>query len=175
MMEWKNMLVLAGTNRNVGKTTLACKIIRQISQAQPVVAVKITPHFHADCSSCQMLFAAEGLQITKELSTQSSKDSSLMLAAGASEVYYVQAKDDKLSVVIGFLKNHISESQPVVCESAAIRNFINPGKFILLSGDKIPLKNLDKISLADAHLQNFDFNAIQFAYSSGGWQLKHQE
>ncbi|MGE4289148.1 MAG: hypothetical protein AB7E36_10685 [Salinivirgaceae bacterium] len=175
MMEWKNMLVVAGTNRNVGKTTLACKIIHQISQLQPVVAIKITPHFHADCSSCQLLYVEKGLQITKELSTTSHKDSSLMLAAGASEVFYVQATDEKLPIVINFLIQRIAENIPVVCESAAIRNFINPGKFILLSGNKIPLKNLDKIPLADAHLQNFYFNAIQFAYSSSGWQLKHQE
>jgi hypothetical protein len=171
MKEWKNMLVIAGTNRNVGKTTLACSIIRQISQTQPVAAVKITPHFHADCSSCQMLYAAEGLQITKELSTQTNKDSSLMLAAGAIEVYYVQTKDDKLPFVIDFLRKQIPESLPVVCESAAIRNFIIPGKFILLSGNKIPLKNLDKISLADVHLQSFNFDALQFAFSSSGWQI----
>lgn len=170
MMDWKNMLVLAGTNRNVGKTTLACKIIRQISKEQPVVAVKITPHFHANCSSCQMLYAAEDVQITKELSTQSSKDSSLMLAAGASDVYFIQAKDDKLPFVVDFLRKQIPDSLPVVCESAVIRNFINPGKFILLSGD-IPLKNPDKISLADVHLQNFDFDALQFAFSSSGWQI----
>lgn len=171
MIPWNNILVLAGTNRNVGKTTLACKIISQISKVQPVVAIKITPHFHADCSSCQMLYVVEGLQITKELSTQTNKDSSLMLAAGASDVYYIQAKDDKLPFAIEFLMKQIPDSLPVVCESAAIRNFINPGKFMLLSGDKIPLKNIDKISLADVHLQNFDFDALQFAFSSSGWQI----
>ena len=40
-----NFLLVAGNGRNVGKTFLACEIIKQLSQKNEVTGVKISPHF----------------------------------------------------------------------------------------------------------------------------------
>ena len=41
-----NILTIAGTGRNVGKTTLACSIIKKMALNARITAIKITPHFH---------------------------------------------------------------------------------------------------------------------------------
>ena len=41
-----HLLLIAGNGRNVGKTTLACKIIAQFARETEVIGLKITPHFH---------------------------------------------------------------------------------------------------------------------------------
>ncbi|MBK8884338.1 MAG: hypothetical protein IPN67_18855 [Bacteroidales bacterium] len=45
MITIPNLLLIAGTGTKSGKTTMACKIIRQFSELK-ITAIKITPHFH---------------------------------------------------------------------------------------------------------------------------------
>ena len=75
MKQWPNMLLVAGTGRNVGKTTFVCRIISNISKNQPIIAIKITSHIHELCSSCNILFQLPNLIIAEEKSTTSYKDS----------------------------------------------------------------------------------------------------
>jgi hypothetical protein len=171
MKQWKNLLLIAGTNRNVGKTTLSCKIINELAKTQAVIAIKVTPHFHSQCNSCQMLYTENNLQITEELSIHTLKDSSKMKAAGAKHVYYVQGNDKKMPVVLEFLQKLIPNNLPIVCESAALRNFVEPGKFILLSGDLEPGKNLHFIPWANIHLESFDFSSLHYSFDTDGWEV----
>ena len=41
-----NILTISGTGKNVGKTSLACRIIHRLSATHKLTAVKISPHFH---------------------------------------------------------------------------------------------------------------------------------
>lgn len=172
MILWKNLLLIAGTNRNVGKTTLACRIINQLAKTHEVIAVKITPHFHSQCDSCQTLYTEPALQITEELSIHTLKDSSKMKAAGATRVFYVQGSDEKLPQVIEFLRKSIPDGVPIVCESAAMGDYLEPGKLILLSGDLVPVKNQHLITKANVHFSTFDFARLHFAFFAGEWEVK---
>ena len=42
----KNMVLVSGSGRNCGKTTVACNLITQLSENEFVYGLKITPHFH---------------------------------------------------------------------------------------------------------------------------------
>ncbi len=167
MEKWKNLLLIAGTNRNVGKTTFACKVIEHFSKDYEVTAIKITPHFHASCSSCKIIHKEEGLIITKELSKNTPKDSSKMLAAGAKTVFYVQTDDNRLCEAISILKPLLSKHRPTVCESAALRDFINPGLFVVLSGDKEAVKNEQFINQADIYFNDFNFKFDRISFQDG--------
>ncbi len=167
MENWKNLLLIAGTNRNVGKTTFACKVIEQVSVNYQVTAIKITPHFHASCASCKIIHKEDGLIITEELAKNTPKDSSKMLAAGAKIVYYVQAKDDRLSEAITIIKPFLPKNDPIICESAALRGFINPGLFVVLTGDKEAVKNQHLIEQADIYFKNFEFKFDNIRFEDG--------
>lgn len=170
MMYWPNMLLIAGTGRNVGKTTFACKIIENISKTVPVVAIKITPHVHELCPSCQVLYKSANLSITEETSKDAPKDSSKMLAAGAQKVYYVQGADAHLQHVVEFLQERIPNDSAVVCESAALRNKVAPGLFVLMSTTpQESLKNEGLIGLAQVHILDYVYDPGQFRFENGMW------
>jgi len=174
MIHWPNMLLVAGTGRNVGKTTFVCKVISAISNNQPIVAIKITPHVHDLCDSCITLFRSDKLTITEETSKYLPKDSSKMLAAGASKVYFIQGADDQLEKIVEFLRVLIPENCAIVCESAALRKIINPGLFILMSvkAEGVIKKNADKVSLANLHIWDYKYSIEPIDFENGKWMVK---
>ena len=84
------LLIIAGTGRGSGKTTLACLIIRRFSHLGPL-AIKISPHFHAPGEGLVDWHRGEKFNIFHESSKTGVKDTSRMLESGASGVYYIQA------------------------------------------------------------------------------------
>ena len=54
----KNLLLIAGTGTKSGKTSMACKIIRQFQELK-ITAIKITPHFHETTPGLLMLTEKE--------------------------------------------------------------------------------------------------------------------
>jgi hypothetical protein len=158
----------------VGKTTFVCKVIENVSKKSPIVAVKITPHVHDFCDSCVTLFKSDKLTITEETSKTLPKDSSKMLAAGAQKVYFIQGADDQLDKVIEFLQEIIPESTAIICESAALRNFINPSLFVLMSveSDGVIKKNADKIKLANLHIWDYKYSIEPIDFETGRWMVK---
>ena len=93
MQEFHNLLLIAGTVRNTGKTTLACEIINKISQQTDVIGIKISPHFHGGTNSLTVLSRSEKFNLYQETSVKSSKDSSKMLSAGSDKVCYAEVND----------------------------------------------------------------------------------
>ncbi|MFC1635633.1 hypothetical protein ACFL5Z_12390 [Planctomycetota bacterium] len=43
MIRLDGMLMIGSTGRNIGKTELACAILRQYSQSHNIVGIKVTP------------------------------------------------------------------------------------------------------------------------------------
>jgi hypothetical protein len=131
MINYPEMLLIAGTNRNVGKTTFACKIINDTAIYSPVTAIKITPHFHKLTEKQQIIYKSEQMVISFETDKYSHKDSSKMLQAGAENVFYIQCSDSEIQNVFKIIKPLIPTNHAVVCESGAAFNYIKPGLFIL--------------------------------------------
>ena len=127
----KNILLISGSGRNVGKTTFMRRLIAQNASQQPV-AVKITPHFHEPTEGLIPIQVTENFRVFRETDTTSAKDSSLFLQAGAERVFYIQTTDEFLGEAFEIVSSQLSPGHPVVVESAALRKFILPGLYIFI-------------------------------------------
>ncbi len=123
-----NMLIIAGEGRNVGKTRLACQIIRQLAPSNNVTAVKISSHFH-ETDLKDILFEEKGKYIILEEKNISGKDSSLMLQAGAGKVFFIMAPGEYLREAFSLVRPSLAEG-PVVCESGGLAEIVQPGVFL---------------------------------------------
>ncbi len=128
-----NLLLIAGTGTKSGKTTMACRIIAQFKHLG-ITAIKISPHFHETTEGLNTIEEEPGgYAIYEETNNESNKDTSRMLSAGANHVYFAKVFDDRLLPVFNKIKDLIPEGTPIVCESPALRNFVEPGIFIIMS------------------------------------------
>jgi hypothetical protein len=136
MNKLPNILLVAGTGRNVGKTSFICEVIRKVSDQQKVVAVKISPHAHKKSYGEDLLKSNNNFIISEETDLDSKKDSSRMLRAGAHQVFYIQALDYDLSIVFEELNKLIPDDSAIICESGGLRFIIEPGLFIVCKGNQ---------------------------------------
>lgn len=168
-----HLLLIAGNGRNVGKTTVACQIIARFAAEIPVTAVKISPHFHA-FDADELVFGTENFVILNE-TKQTEKDSSRMLQAGASKVFFVMAKpgflNEATEKLLQFLPGNL-----IVCESGGLHEFVTPGIFLMVkrTGDKIAKKHLLNYApiIVNNDGKNFDFDFRRFGFSNNKISLK---
>jgi hypothetical protein len=150
-----NLLLIAGTGTKSGKTSLACRLIEQFRNLK-IIAIKITPHFHETTHGLIILYEEPGYAIYEETDMNSDKDTSRMLKAGASKVYFAKVFDDRLHFVFNKIKDLIPQGVPIICESPALRNYIEPGAFLIISSETInKRKNI-------SHLQNLPHVMFKF-------------
>jgi len=126
-----NMLLLAGSGQNVGKTSFAVEAIKYLKKLGNVVyGLKITPHFHTS-NPTHLIVQTDDYQIALEKDFLGNKDSSRMLKAGADEVFFVQTTtDNALLDVFDFVNRMAKENVLWVCESGGLRFFVDPGVFL---------------------------------------------
>jgi len=136
MVTINNLLILAGTGTKSGKTSMACKLIGNFPELQ-ITAIKITPHFHETTEGLKAISERTGYAIYEETDGDSFKDTSRMLNAGAYKVYFAKVWDDQLFEVFNEIMKFIPDGTPVICESPALRNFVEPGVFIIMTSDTI--------------------------------------
>ena len=132
MNKISNLLLIAGTGRNTGKTTLACSIINKVASDNKIIGLKISPHFHGGTDSLKLLSGNEFFNIYKETSANTGKDSSKMLKAGAYRVFYIETNDEHLQEAFMKFNELTPLKYPIVCESPALRNYVRPGIFFIV-------------------------------------------
>ena len=174
LTELPNLLLVAGTNRKVGKTTFICKVINQFKNHK-IIGIKITPHFHNSRENKKVIIENEQLFISEELDCISNKDSSLMLQNGASKVYYVETRSEDFEAVVSLLKK-LPGDIPLICESASLRKAVKPGLMIMIDNENISDKKplfyelRDKIDvLIKMENNNFNFNFKKLRFENGTW------
>lgn len=146
-----NMVLIAGNGRNVGKTTLACKIIKHLSFQHKIIGLKISPHFHS-YNTNEVFIETESFVILQE-KNKTSKDSSLMLQAGAQNVYYIMAKPESLSDAINTLLPFLQQSL-IVCESGGLHEIAQPGLFFFVNYNNQKIVKPQLLSYAPKQIQN---------------------
>jgi hypothetical protein len=134
-MKVPNLLLIAGSGNKSGKTTLACRVIKQFREYS-VIGVKITPHFHAMTPGLVALTEKEGFGVYEEKNAGTDKDTSRMLRAGATRVFFAKVTDNDLLSAFRSIMENIPEGTPIVCESPALRYFAEPGIFVIMNSDK---------------------------------------
>ena len=172
MNEYRQLVIVAGTGRNSGKTTLVCNILEKFSHLKPL-AVKISPHLHKASQDILLVKSQEGFLIYRETSLEGIKDTSRMLVSGASESYYIHAYDHYIGEAFNWFVENIAAERAIVCESPSLRKYINPGVFIIADSDRITEKR-DFGELASLADLTHRFNHTKtlpgcLHYSDGGW------
>jgi len=173
------LLLIAGTGRNTGKTTLACKIIQKFSTDKSIIALKITPHFHRNIQSGKIIINENDIYIAAETDSTTGKDSSLMLKTGAKQSYFAMATDEHLGEVIQNIFRLIPSDALLVCESGGLRDWVVPGVFLMMNRNdtEILKPGTERLKiLADRLItfdgENIDFELDAIEINDNQWKLK---
>ncbi len=150
-VDFPNILLVAGNGRNVGKTWLACRIIKKLSQNQNVIAIKISSHYHPEDAD-EIFIQNERFIISSE-TKNNSKDSSLMLQAGAEKVYFIMAPQQFLQEAFNDLKSKLADKL-VVCESGGLIEYINPGIFLFVNRKGKPVQKTHLLKYSPTVIEN---------------------
>lgn len=148
----QRLLIIGGTGRDSGKSTLAEMLIARFAD-RGITALKVTPHDHPDMSGLTLVAEGERFKVFEERCLSSDKDSSRMLRAGAAKVFLIVSASSSAGDAWLSLQPFLPKDVPVVCESPALRRYVDPDLFIIMThgqrGD-FGSKNInDLIPLAD--------------------------
>ena len=173
MVTIKNLLLIAGTGTKSGKTSMICRIIREHPELK-ITAIKITPHFHETTPGLVSISDRSVYAIFEETDNNSIKDTSRMLRAGAEKVYYAKVLDDQPFEAFSEIMMLIPPGKPVICESPGLRNFAEPGVFIIMTSQSInKQKNISHLLKLPHVLFQFeeldDIDLLQIGFEDGGW------
>jgi hypothetical protein len=168
-----NLMIIAGTGNKSGKTSMACRILEQLRDLE-IVSVKITPHFHETTPGLVLLSEKTGYSVYEETNRDTSKDTSRMLKAGASRVYFAKVTDNSLAEAFEEIMKVIPEGTPIICESPALRHYAEPGLFVIMTSI---LKNNQKNIKSLLNLPHVKFNMdylalnkdIPISFNNGKW------
>jgi len=180
--------MIGSADRNVGKTLLACELIRRHAPTQAIIAVKITtikeesgtcPRGGDGCGVCGTLQG--NFSLTEFHDGPQNKDTSRLLKAGASKVFWLRVHDAHLVEGVEALLTQIPAGQPSIWESNSARLALEPGAFLILrekGSDKIKESCLRVLNQADRVL---DFDGTSWAlsperisFSSGQWWIRQK-
>ncbi len=177
-MHLPHWMIVYGTDRNSGKTTLISQIIGKFHVEVPIVGIKISPHFHRLEPDAIIAYQAKECVIIRENLHRTGKDSSRMLDAGASEVLYVQVWDQDLGKVLPAILGLIPGGSAVICESGWARRLIIPGLFFVLhrkGNTEIKDSAIEFRALADQWIEfdgeQFDFDIREIRFADQSWKL----
>ena len=128
---FKDLLLVTGSGRNVGKTTFICDVIAS-NPRRKMAAVKISPHFHEPTEGLETIIETETFRIYEETNFESSKDTSRYLLAGAVKSYYIQTTDDGLLEAFRLTSVLLEPDLPFIVESARLGKLLTPELFIFI-------------------------------------------
>lgn len=167
-----NLLIISGKGKKSGKTSMACRIIRQFKDLD-ITSVKISPHYHEATPGVIEISTAEGYAIYEETQPGTGKNTSRMLEAGAARAYLACAWDHPIAEVFSQIMKIIPSGTPVICESPSLRNFIEPGVFIIMESETEDNKNIEHLKKMN-HM-NFlldelnEMESIPLLFKNGRW------
>ncbi|PLX14932.1 MAG: hypothetical protein C0598_00265 [Marinilabiliales bacterium] len=179
-MKLNNIILISGSGRNVGKTTLACNIIKTLSTDNDVVGLKISPHFHKTSELQKLISEGESFKVFQEFDSKQEKDSSRMLNAGAKEVFFIQCSDQEIEKAVQSLQNILTSKSPIVCESGSLAKSIDIGIHLLVKGinpDETKLSYRKNLEKADYIISPLDFNNdnifFNLEYDGKNWKIEN--
>ena len=184
MVKLDRMLMIGSGGANVGKTELACAVLRRFTrEGRDIVAIKVTtikekdgqcPRGGEGCGVCSSL---EGVySILQETDSRSGKDTGRLLAAGASRVFWLRVLKTHLKEGLAALLNAVGPEVTLICESNSLRNVVEPGVFLVAErkGAKtwkpsaMEVKEYaDRIVVSDG--SSFDLDVGRIRLENGKW------
>jgi len=123
------LIVVGGHSRNIGKTSVACGIIRALPEFN-WTAIKITRYGHGVCSRngepCPCADPVHPVAISREDGELPDTDSGRFLVAGAARAYWVRTPDGGLGEAMPRVRKLIEDSANTIVESNSILRFLKP-------------------------------------------------
>ncbi len=180
MIKKPNFLIIGSAFRNVGKTELACRIIRKYAGEFKIVGLKISAVtiLKASSDSSDLHDYSGDYEITEETDELSGKDTARMLKAGARKAYRLKTVHAQMEKVINVVLKQIPDEALVVCESTSVRDFIEPSVFLLITDNNLSSVKPSYVrlfSLADRVIvfdqSGWDFSPDQIIAEKNRWKL----
>lgn len=143
MLKLPRMLMIGSAGRNVGKTELACSLIKRFGLKQKIVGVKVTtiarkdgtcPRGGKGCGVCSSLKG--DYCITEESNGPAQKDTSRLLAAGADRVFWLRVMRKSLHAGVSDLLDIVGPDAVSICESNSLREVVEPALFLMVKDKK---------------------------------------
>lgn len=182
------MLMIGSAGANVGKTELACALLRRFGKSTNIIGIKVTtinakdgqcPRGGQGCGVCSSL---EGdYFITQESDNSSHKDTARLLAAGASRAFWLRVMKTRLKEGINALLDIIGPDVITICESNSLRQVVEPGLFLMVKRQNLKAwkssaqsvkKYADRIIVSDDTCYDFDLDRIQLIGSR--WTIQEK-
>ncbi|MBS0012189.1 MAG: hypothetical protein KFF49_12315 [Bacteroidales bacterium] len=169
-----NLLIIAGTGRNSGKTMLACMITEKFRSRNPV-AIKISPHFHEATDGLVNWHINDNFNIYRETSEAGNKDTSRMLRSGARDAFLIQSYDRYVREAFELVYSVIPGDIPVICESPSLGKYTDPAVLLLTDNKELTSRKELKSIIAKADMlfhplrHEPDLNSLVFR--AGRWAL----
>ena len=181
-----NILIIGSTGRNTGKTEFACRIIEKHSTRNELIAVKVIPvdknegNCHRGAEGCGLCDSLTGdYEIIEETTTDSLKDTSRMLKAGARQVFLLIVDRNSLEKGMDAILKLIPDNALIVIESNTIRKVIEPGLFIViknLMNNSVKHSCAEVIEFADKIIEfnnySWDFQPDKVLIRNESWIIK---
>lgn len=180
MTKNKNLLVVGGTGRNVGKTEFICQLIEVVSSDHPVYTLKISAVYPDEELFCGNHAPGNAEQhLSEELNVSGTKDTCRMLRAGAQKAFYLRSSDENVLEGYRMFQKHIPEGLIVICESNSLGQLIEPALSVIIKSSKLPIKSralpllerADLIVTSDGVSGFPELKAIEYL-KGFGWRLK---
>lgn len=172
-----NMILIAGNGRNVGKTTFARKIIGHLTESITVIGLKVSPHLHDLNNDLKLINKTSDYVIAEEKGL-SSKDSSLMLQAGAKKVFLIMAKQDFLEEAFSLIAHELKDSALIV-ESGGLSEIVEPGLFFFIVNPEEHIKKEQYLRHDPIMVKNgksgFDFDPKWLIYMDSKFSVIRKE
>lgn len=184
MIRLDGMLMIGSAGRNIGKTELACALLRKYSKSHSIVGIKVTTiaagerQSHRDDNGCRVYSSLDGAYcITEETNAHSNKDTARLLRAGASRVFWLRVSKEQLQEGLAALLDIMGPGTVSICESNSLRHVVEPGLFLMVTSpgpnrwksSALKVKeHADKIVLSENGKLSFDFNQVRILGSRWG-------
>ncbi|MBC8343966.1 MAG: hypothetical protein ISR55_07045 [Bacteroidetes bacterium] len=180
MLEYPNLLLVGGSKRNVGKTTLILHFIEKYKNKYPITGLKVTSIYpDDDLFHGKHDTLSPDFEILEEKDRSGRKDTSKMLLAGARHVFFIRTKDAFIEQAFDSFQKQMPGNGLILCESISLRKYVQPGLFILIHDEEArqlkksfnELKPLaDVILRTNGNCFNTDIDRIE--YSPPSWRIK---
>ncbi len=183
MTSWEipSLIMIGGSSRNVGKTTLANRLIKKYSPHYPVIGLKVTSIYPGEKNyhGHHKTELEKDFEIFEEKNKDGYKDTCKMLYHGASRVFYIRAHDYAIKNAFQQFMEFIPGNAVMVCESISLRLFVKPGLFILIESTVNPAMKISfgkLLPYADLLIKsdgkNFDFDVDRIVFENGHWIIR---
>ncbi len=136
------IVVVGGHTRNIGKTTIVCRIIVE-TPAIAWTAIKITQFGHNACSEdgddcdCAPQSSIHPYALDQHLKKDST-DTGRYLHAGAVESWWLRTRQGELAEAMPELRKLLAAHQNIIIESNSILDLLIPDVFVFVKENSNP-------------------------------------